>query len=63
MLSYFKSNMAEWLLLCMLIFMKTAFARIDVKLLSIGTIYFHIAQYLPGFATALVTISAGILPV
>lgn len=44
-------------------FMKTVAAGIDVKLLSTGAIYFHIAQYLPWFATALVSISAGILPV
>lgn len=43
-------------------FMKTVAAGIDVKLLSTGAIYFHIAQYLPWFAPALVTISAGILP-
>lgn len=43
--------------------MKTVTAEMDVKLLSTGTIYFHIVQYLPWFSTALVTISAGILPV
>lgn len=44
-------------------FMKTIAAGIDVKLLCTGAIYFHIAQYLLWFATALVSISAGILPV
>lgn len=44
-------------------FMKTVAAGIDVKLLFTGAIYFHIAQYLPWFATTLVSISGGILPV
>lgn len=44
-------------------FMKTVAAGNDVKLFSTGVIYFHIAQYLPWFATTLVSISAGILPV
>lgn len=43
--------------------MQTETAGMDVKLLSRGTIYFHIIQYLPWFATALVTTSGGILPV
>lgn len=43
--------------------MKNVANGIDVKLLSTSSIYFHIAHYLPRFAGALVTISAGILPV
>lgn len=43
--------------------MKNVAKGIDVKLLSASSIYFHIARYLPRFAIARGTISAGILPV
>lgn len=43
--------------------MKNVAKGIDVQLVSTGSIYFHIAHYLPRFVIAPVTISVGILPV
>ena len=60
MLPYLRSNIAEWLLLQMVIYEKYS-QRNWCQTFSTSFIYFHIAHYLPRFVTALVTVSAACL--
>lgn len=62
MLPYLKSNIAEWLLLQMVIYEKCRQWN-WWQTFPTSFIYLRIVHYLPRFVTALVTISAGILPV